>query len=243
MVKCQICGKEMNVVSPHLRSHKVSMAEYKIKYPGVKVVSEEQAAKHRESNAIRGRSEFTCIRCGKIMSINNYFAKRRKFCSVECCTSHVRENPFLHQERNNNISKSNKGISRPGRYSRCRGGIREDLGHYVRSGWEADVCRILKFNSKKYEYESFVVELNDNGEQLFWTIDIIDVDHFLSDGLIEIKGWMDEKSAKKLKLLQEQRPHIYNSLTIIDYPKMRELTFKYRPIVPNWETRKLKGAQ
>ncbi len=54
------------------------------------------------------------------------------------------------------ISQSSKGENNPmfGKPSPHRkGGFREDLGHYVRSSWEADFARILKLHNLNYEYE------------------------------------------------------------------------------------------
>lgn len=46
---------------------------------------------------------------------------------------------------------------------RGKGGIRSDLGHYVRSTWEANVCRICRIIGREYEYEKhrFTVCIDD----------------------------------------------------------------------------------
>ena len=46
---------------------------------------------------------------------------------------------------------------------RGKGGIRKDLGHYVRSRWEANVCRICTHIGRKYQYEPkrFYVTVNE----------------------------------------------------------------------------------
>lgn len=45
---------------------------------------------------------------------------------------------------------------------RGRGGIREDIGHYVRSSWEANICRASNLIQRKYifEHKSFKIEIN-----------------------------------------------------------------------------------
>lgn len=191
-----------------------------------------------------GPIEYVCIRCGKTRRLNRYLAERRKFCSNECNAKYIRENPDLYADRNRKISESNKGVTRnagiirtgSGPYSRCKGGYRDDIGHYVRSGWEADVCRIFHYHGKEYDYEAYTIKLNDGGNDLYWSIDIVDIDCFLSPGLIEIKGWWDDKSKKKLRLLKEQRPGLYAKLLIIDRPKMKELIKKYGTVIDNWES-------
>lgn len=46
---------------------------------------------------------------------------------------------------------------------RGRGGIREDIGHYVRSSWEANICRVGKLAKREYifEPESFKIVIDD----------------------------------------------------------------------------------
>jgi hypothetical protein len=46
---------------------------------------------------------------------------------------------------------------------RGKGGIRKDIGHYVRSTWEANICRVLKYFNKNYDYEKhrFKISLNN----------------------------------------------------------------------------------
>lgn len=103
------------------------------------------------------------------------------------------------------------------------GGFREDIGHFVRSRWEANVSRYLKFlikkeEIKKYEYEvdtfefkgikrgnrsytpDFKVHLNNN-EIEYW----------------EVKGWMDKESKTKLRRFQKYYPKEFKKFKIIIY--------------------------
>jgi hypothetical protein len=66
----------------------------------------------------------------------------------------------------------------------------------------------------------------------------VDHSNFMAKGLIEIKGWWDDKSKRKLKLLKEQRPAVFARLTIIDSSTMKTLIQKYASTVPNWESKK-----
>lgn len=265
MITCKLCNKRMKQVTcGHLAKHGVSLEQYKQMFPGVETLS--LSTKSARSAAIKnqikngthfvpfrdlegfaqkvhdrfkqGPIDYTCIRCGKVKQTNGYWAKRRKFCSNECHASHIRENPSLYKDRNKKISSSNKGKARKGRYSTCKGGFRPDLGHYVRSGWEADVCRLFMFHNRPYEYESYTIELEDGSDTLFWTVDLLDPTNFMSNGLIEIKGWWDEKSKRKLQLLQLQQPKVRDQLSIIGVSEMKDLIREYSSVIPNWESKR-----
>lgn len=266
MITCKICGKDFKQItsSGHLRKHGITREEYLKRFPNAITVSKETAQAHAKAMKKRVRNgdhfvpfrdiegfaqtihdkhkegpvEYQCIQCGKVKEANRYLAERRKFCSNQCHAQHIRENPELYVERNRAISRSNKGKAKKGGYSRSRGGIRDDLGHYVRSGWEADVCRIFRYHNVPYDYEAYTVRLKDGKEDLYWVIDLVDPKCFMSDGLIEIKGWWDEKSKKKKRLLKKQRPELYNKLTFIDFPSMKKLIEKYSGLIPNWESLK-----
>lgn len=55
------------------------------------------------------------------------------------------------------------GVPSPRGAGRGKGGVREDIGHYVRSRWEANVCRICLKMGRKYKYEPkrFYITIND----------------------------------------------------------------------------------
>lgn len=264
MVYCEICKKEFKQITRgHLRcAHGLSIKEYKDRYPSSQLCSVETIAAH--STAMRqrvvdgkhfvpfrdidgfaqkvhnehkeGPVEYKCIRCGKVKKANRYVAERRSFCSNKCHSLHIKEHPDLYVERNQAISRGTTGVPKKGGYSRCRGGFRKDLGHYVRSRWEADICRIFKYHGKAYDYESYTIRLDDNGRNLTWIVDLVDPNKFMSNGLIEVKGWWDKKSKKKLELLRIQRPDIYNRMTFIEVADMKKLIVKYSKLIPGWET-------
>lgn len=265
MITCRICGKNFKQIttSGHLRKHGITRKEYLDRFPGAVLISKSTRKTHREAmrklvesgthfvpfrdieglaqkthNRYKeGPIEYKCIRCGKVKKTNRYFAERRKFCSNQCHSQHIKENPELYKERNAAISRSNVGKTKKGGYGRCRGGFRDDLGHYVRSGWEADVCRIFLHHNIPYDYEAYTVRLKDGKDDLYWSIDFVDPTHFLSDGLIEVKGW-DEKSKKKKRLLKKQRPELYNTITFIEFKQMKEFIKKYSSVIDNWESTK-----
>ena len=111
------------------------------------------------------------------------------------------------------------------RNHRGRGGVREDLGFYVRSTWEANFARILKLQGKDFEYESESFLLS-NGTT--YTPD------FKVDGIFyEIKGYMTEVTRRKLDLFRYEYPA--EIVQMIGAPEYNELYITYANLI-NWET-------
>lgn len=120
--------------------------------------------------------------------------------------------------------------------------IREDIGHFAASTYEANIYRIFQYENKKYkkEYECVFPLKYSNGEIKNYRIDIQDVDGlFLKNAFLEIKGYMDNKSKEKIQLFREQYPQ-YTLLIIGDCDdrniSYRELEQKYSNKIPLWET-------
>lgn len=266
MIHCEICKKQFKqITAGHLLKHNITLGEYKAKYPGAPWMSAETLETHSaviQELIAKGMhfvpfrdipgfaqkvhdcykkalTEYICKHCGKKKLAIRSIATARKFCSNQCHAAHKKAHPELYVEEYAAISRSNKGVPKKGGYSRCKGGFREDLGHYVRSGWEADICRLFKYFEKPYEYESVSIKLDNNGEALTWIIDFIDTENYLSaGGLIEVKGWWDDKSKLKLNLLKEQKPELFEKILFISYNEMREFIQKYASVIPNWESKK-----
>jgi len=110
-------------------------------------------------------------------------------------------------------------------------GFREDVGHYVRSGWEANFARLLKFLKREYEYEPKRFVIETDGEVVttylpdFYLVDL--------DRYIEIKGWWYPGDLRKVELFQEAYPDI--GLDIIERADYKRLKSKFSKLVPNWE--------
>jgi DNA polymerase III alpha subunit len=122
------------------------------------------------------------------------------------------------------------GVKSPHR----KGGYREDLGHYVRSNWEADFARILKLHNISYFYEPQTFALvRQNGDQLSYTPDFYIP---AQNTFYEIKGWMHDLDKEKMELFQEQYPEYV--LRIISATKFAEFALKYKNLVA-WECPKL----
>jgi hypothetical protein len=68
---------------------------------------------------------------------------------------------------------------------RGKGGIREDIGHYVRSTWEANICRIYQLFQRTYEYEKKRFYFEIDGVKYSYCPDLFLPDKNL---YLEIKG-------------------------------------------------------
>ena len=111
-----------------------------------------------------------------------------------------------------------------------KGGFRQDLGHYVRSNWEADFARVLIHNGLAYDYEpeTFPVTLPD-GRSTNYTPDFFVPSE---NTYYEIKGWLHDGDRLKMEEFQKQYPAI--KLVIISTTKFAEFALKYRTLVA-WE--------
>ena len=124
---------------------------------------------------------------------------------------------------------------------RSNGGKRADLGNrYYRSTMEANYQRYLNWQQahdmiQGSQYEPKGVEYAfplKRGER-FYKPDFIVT---LLDGSIEIhetKGWMDSKSATKLKRMAKYYPDI--KVKVIDYAEYLAITRTMKHIIPGWE--------
>jgi len=110
-----------------------------------------------------------------------------------------------------------------------KAGYREDLGHYVRSSWEADMARVFRHLGWEYQYEPQTFELSTETITLTYTPDFYVPEQ---ETFYEIKGWMDRASAEKLALFREQYPEL--NLVVIDKTLFAEFQVKFADLV-KWE--------
>ena len=114
-------------------------------------------------------------------------------------------------------------------FKHFKSGMQQDLGHYTRSSWETNYCRILKHLNIEYKYEPVHFKLKyPNGDIHNYTPDIRMKNH----QWIEIKGQFNAKDILKIKLFKEQYPEEkikilglkdkYNDLIDIDYITLME---------------------
>jgi len=139
------------------------------------------------------------------------------------------------------ISERNKGENNPmfGKPSPHRkGGFRGDLGHYVRSTWEADFARILKLYNLDYQYEPKTFSLNkSNGEIIHYTPDFYVP---AKNTFYEVKGWLHDLDQEKMDLFKKQYPQL--NFVLINKTKFAEFALKYKALV-NWECPRIPTKQ
>lgn len=107
-----------------------------------------------------------------------------------------------------------------------KGGYREDLNLYVRSSWEANILRILKLHKIPFIYEPFRIIFEK--ELLSYTPDI-----YTPFGIIEIKGWMNERSTKQIQLFQKYYSDI--PFFIVEKKEYQQFQKEYSNIIEEWE--------
>lgn len=112
------------------------------------------------------------------------------------------------------------------RHGRGRSGVRPDLGHFVRSSWEANVCRIFNAMGVGYEFEPRTFDCGD----CFYTPDLYIPEW---NTWIEVKGWMRESGMKKIDAFRSAYPE--ERLVIIDKPLYRAMRSEWRHSLFNWE--------
>lgn len=131
-----------------------------------------------------------------------------------------------------NAGRGNPMYGRPPRSTKTytNAGYREDLGHYVRSSWEADLARVFRHLGWVYQYEPRTFELIDEqGVPSTYTPDFYVPE---LDQWYEVKGWMDAVSARKIALFRAQYPE--HDLVIVDKTLFAEFQLQYAELVA-WE--------
>lgn len=120
-------------------------------------------------------------------------------------------------------------------YSRCKGGFRKDIGIYVRSSWEANTARLLNHLGLSWEYEPKRFFFPDEKDGVLSYCP----DFYLSDlGLwIEVKGWMDNKSALRLWKMKQYHPAVFENLILISEPLYKRISEDFSPFIDGWEDR------
>jgi len=229
---CKFCGREYKTRGKSF-CNKECEGKFRTKY------------KIKQGGPIKTMLDRVCLCCGKTFSPVH---STNKYCSKTCAgkyryhnledkcfidkrpkersIEHRRKLSINMAERMKNTSCKTKGV----------GGIREDIGHYVRSRWEANICRILKENNVIYEYEPDVFHLiKEDGSTISYIPDI----KISSNYYVEVKGWETEKSKIKTKLMREQNPDIF--ILRIEEKEYKYLLKTFSSKIDKWEFDKRHG--
>jgi hypothetical protein len=124
-------------------------------------------------------------------------------------------------------------------YSRCRRGVRDDLGFFVRSRWEANYARYLKWLESRgeiaaWEYEPLTFRFDgvSRGPYTYKPdFKVVDTDGTVS--FHEVKGWMDSASKGKLKRFAKFYPQY--KLVVVDQKHYRSIERTISRVIQNWE--------
>ena len=124
-------------------------------------------------------------------------------------------------------------------YSSAKGGTRTDLGFYVRSRWEANVARYLKYLQEKgsiykweYEPDTFWFEGIKRGTRSYTPDFKIWEKSDSKPYYWEVKGYMDPKSKTRLKRMEKYHPEV--KIHLIMQKEYSSIT-KYSALIKNWE--------
>lgn len=138
-------------------------------------------------------------------------------------------------------------------YRHTRTGYRPDIGLNVRSGWEANVCRVLKSYGIPFEFEPAVFTFPVKRGNKSYKPDI-----YLptTNEWIEVKGYFDKDSMIKMRRFKKYYPKEWETLTMIisksskasrdfcaehEVPNVlyyQDIEKVYRSRIPNWEGKK-----
>lgn len=123
---------------------------------------------------------------------------------------------------------------------RGKGGRREDLGgQYFRSAWEANYARYLNWLvSKKqishweFEVDTFEFHAIKRGQR-FYTPDFKVFSLSGKYEYHEIKGYMDDRSATKLKRMAKYYPG--EKIIVLGEKEYKSIAKVMGPMLPHWE--------
>jgi hypothetical protein len=127
---------------------------------------------------------------------------------------------------------------------RGKGGKRRDIGHYVRSTWEANFCRILNRLGRRYEYEGQRFDVVVGGIPMTYSPDVFLLDRGV---YYEIKGHAKSSSdwecscdacGKCRAKIKEVRRLYGISVRLIGRKEYKQLTKRFKLSVPGWEGRR-----
>ena len=122
-----------------------------------------------------------------------------------------------------------------------KGGIRKDIGHYVRSTWEANICRVCNLVNRDYLYEPTRFKIIIDGEDCTYCPDL----YFSNkDFYYEIKGhakssddWTCSCNScdKNRKKIAEVKKKYGVKIIIIGHEEYKRFKRRFKKLIFNWE--------
>jgi len=136
------------------------------------------------------------------------------------------KHPAKRPEVRKRISEAATKRIREGKwYPRSKHGVRKDLGHYVRSSWEANFSRVLRYLDVNYEFEqySFPIGISRNYLPDFYLTEL--------KCFVEIKGFKGWGKGQAILF----REYYDIPLVVIDEESYKIMRSKFKPLIPEWE--------
>jgi hypothetical protein len=125
------------------------------------------------------------------------------------------------------------------RFRSVKGGMREDLGCYFRSAWEANYARYLDLLKEQgqiqgwsYESKCFEFEGIKRGTKRYYPdFEVINSDG--SEEYHEVKGYMTQKARTQLRRMKLYYPDV--KVVLIDAKAYNEIKRKVGGLIKYWE--------
>jgi hypothetical protein len=193
--------------------------------------SYKKAADKRHEFYYQQRPTIICSICGKEKKVKPSKINITKYCSRGCRSKGVSlqfKGKTKSKEHKKKIGLGNVGRKCANPYGRGKSGIREDLGTFFRSTWEANFARILNYLGIEWEYEP------QDKRIIFETCSYLP-DFYLPEKslYIELKGSRFGERDKKLGMLYKEQPEF--PIKIIDKEVYSKLTKMFKDKIKNWE--------
>lgn len=106
-----------------------------------------------------------------------------------------------------------------------KGGIRQDIGIYFRSRWEANFARYLQFTNQAFQYEPTSFSLMCGKTYT--------PDFMIGDTYYEVKGWWTQIAKEKFNAFCEEYPNV--KLKIIGANEYNSIKDQYSNLIKTWE--------
>jgi hypothetical protein len=150
------------------------------------------------SGEMKNKTQETCL---KKYGVNHWTKSKQ----AKKKLSNTRKGFKFSKKVRHNMSKAAvKRIKKYRIYSFGNGGFREDINLYVRSNWEANFARVLKYKKINFQYEPDTFELS---EAMTYTPDFK-----VGNVYFEIKGYMDDRSKEKISAFKKSYPNVLLSI-------------------------------
>jgi hypothetical protein len=199
----------------------------------------------------RGRAHAKRLASGEQKHARGMLGKKHsaEFCAEQSRRSRQKvqdgTHPFLKKTQKQLTAASRRLVERvkaaPNSiYSHAKRGYRDDLGKiFFRSRWEANYARYLNLLIAQghilrweFEVDTFWFEKIRRGVRSYTP----DFKVYGVDGSVwyeEVKGWMDKKSATKLKRMKKYHPSV--TVRVVDEKAYKEIAKKLSSVIPLWE--------